>query len=195
MALNPFKDSNLKDLQENILDFFKGRFGDFYSSLQNRWQFLRKKGKERITVMFIPHSEKRIVNFHISIFAIFMIVGALIATVTVTSIFIVNHTSTIKEISKLKMFGSNTKIQITKYKEEINRLYDIFQKFKPEITYLYSLMPGNDVDSLWAKGGATNPHFEADGDNAETPPIEVLNIEEMERELKTTKQLLEKIKV
>ncbi len=195
MALNPFKDSNLNDLQENILDFFRDSFGGYYSSLKSRWEIFRKKGKERITIMFIPHSEKKIVNFHVSLFAIALIVGTLVITVVITSIFIVNHTSTIKEISKLKMFGSNTKIQIAKYKEEINRLYDIFQKFKPEITYLYSLIPGNDVDSLWAKGGVPNPNPQSENENVESPPIEVLNIEEMERELKTTKELLEKIKV
>ncbi len=204
MNLNPFKETNLNDLQKNILQFLSDHLSSKQAMLKDWWKRFVTKGNERITIMFIPHSEKRIINFHVSIFAIAIIAGALTATVTVTSVLIINHSSTIKEVSKLKKYGSNSKIQIKKYKEEINELYDIFQKFKPEITHLYSLTPGSDIDSLWAKGGVPNPDppaFESgeNGENGNTsvtaPPIEILNIQEIERELKTTKKVLSKIKV
>ncbi|RPI91588.1 MAG: hypothetical protein EHM32_10425, partial [Spirochaetales bacterium] len=195
MGLNPFRDSNLNDLQEDIRRFFGDRFGELAQRARTKWDLFVKKGRERVTIMFIPHSAKKIANFHLTLFAVFSIVGAVVAIVVVTSIVIVNHTSTIKEISKLKMYGSYSKIQITRYKEEINRLYDIFQKFKPEITYLYSLTPGNNVDSLWAKGGNPNPGPQNEAGEQDSPTMEVLNIEEMERELRTTKEVLEKIKV
>ena len=195
MGLNPFKDSNLNDLQKNLNQFFVNYLGELNKKTKEWWKQFVKKGKERITVMFIPHSEKRIVNFHISLFTIFIIVSIVIATIAVTSVVIVNHTSTIKEVSKLKLHGTNSKLQIKKYREEINRLYDIFQKLKPEITYLYSLTPENDIDSLWAKGGSDRHKSEFDNENSGYPPIEVLNIEEVERELGTTKKILSKIKV
>lgn len=201
MNLNPFKETNLNDLQKNILQFLSDHLSSKQALLKDWWKRFVTKGKERITIMFIPHSEKRIVNFHVSIFAIAFIAGITIATVTVTSIVIINHSSTIKEVSKLKKYGSNSKIQIKKYKEEINELYDIFQKFKPEITYLYSLTPGSDIDSLWAKGGVSNPNptFDngenGDSNSMQAPPIEILNIQEIERELRTTRKVLSKIKV
>jgi murein DD-endopeptidase MepM/ murein hydrolase activator NlpD len=195
MGLNPFKDSNLNDLQQNLREFFRERFGDLSTAARKEWDLFVKKGKERITIMFIPHTEKKIVNFHISIFAIASIVCALAVTVVITSIVIVNHTSTIKEISKLKMYGSNSKVQIVKYKEEINKLYDVFQKFKPEVTHLYSLTPDSNIDTLWAKGGEHNPDPVNVQEGENSPPLEVLNIEEMEQELKTTKEVLERIKV
>lgn len=198
MKLNPFKDSNLNDLQKDILQFLSDHFSSRREMLRAWWKRFITKGKERITIMFIPHSEKRIINFHVSIFSIALIGGIVIATVTVTSIIIANHTSAIKEVSKLKRYGSNSKIQIKKYKEEINELYDIFQRFKPEITHLYSLTPGSDIDSLWAKGGVHNPNPDLGNtgtEGAPSPPMEILNIQEIERELKTTKKLLAKIKV
>ncbi len=194
MALNPFKDSNLNDLQKNISDFFEDHFGNLRDRSREIWARFLKRGKERITIMFIPHSEKRILNFHISIFAFSSVILGLIITVTVTSIMIVNHSSTIKEVSKLKMHGSNSKVQIKKYKEEINRLHNLFQKFKPEITYLYSLTPGNNVDTLWAKGGPSAPVPGEIDEDISSPPIEVLNIQEMEHELKTTKEVIGQIK-
>ncbi len=198
MKLNPFKESNLNDLQKDILQFLSDHFSLRREMLREWWRRFVAKGKERITIMFIPHSEKRIINFHVSIFSIALIGGIVTATVTVTSILIANHTSAIKEVSKLKRYGSNSKIQIKKYKEEINELYDIFQRFKPEITHLYSLTPGSDIDSLWAKGGVHNPNPDLENtgtEGAPSPPMEILNIQEIERELKTTKKLLAKIKV
>lgn len=194
MRLNPFKESNFEDLQSDFGDFFTKRFGSLRGRCSDAWKRFKKKGNERITIMFIPHNEKKIVNFHISIFVISGIAGTLSLIITITSILVLNHASTVKEVSKLKMYGSDSKIQIQYYKDEINKLYDIFQRFKPEITYLYSLTPDNYVDSLWAKGGVSAPVAEKP-DDLDAPSIETLNIEEMEKELRTTKEVLDKIKI
>jgi murein DD-endopeptidase MepM/ murein hydrolase activator NlpD len=198
MNLNPFKETNLNDLQKNILQFFSDHLSSKKAKINDWRKRFVAKGKERITIMFIPHSEKRILNFHISIFAIAFVVGIVTATVVVTSIMIVNHSSTIKEVSKLKKYGSNSKEQIKQYKKQINELYEIFQKFKPELTYLYSLTPGSEIDSLWAKGGIHNPNpaFETNlNGNNQPPPMEILNLQEIEKELKTTKKVLSQIRV
>src|SRR4030042_3902017 len=114
MNLNPFKETNLYDLQKNILRFLSDHLSSKQAKLKDWWNRFVTKGKERITIMFIPHSEKRIINFHVSIFAIAIIAGVVITTVTVPSILIINHSSTIKEVSKLQTYGSNSKIQIKK---------------------------------------------------------------------------------
>lgn len=194
MSINPFKDTNLNDLQKDFRSFWRDHFGDLVSRSKDWREHFVTKGKEKITVMFIPHSEKKIINFHISIFSISIFIGIITTTLAITSVFIVNHSSTIKEVSKLKKYGSNSKIQIQEYKKEINQLYSIFQKFKPEITHLYKLTPGSNIDSLWAKGGVHNPNPSADTGAEASPTIEVLNIQEIEKELKTSKKLLQSIK-
>ena len=195
MSLNPFKESNFQDLQNGFGEFFSERFGSLRERSSELWRRFKKKGNERLTIMFIPHNEKKIVNFHISIFMISSVVGTLVVVIVVTSILVLNHASTVKEVSKLKMYGSDSKIQIQYYKDEINKLYDIFQRFKPEITYLYSLTPDNFVDSLWAKGGASAPVADKADNEQDAPAIESLNIAEMEKELRTTKEVLDKIKI
>lgn len=194
MGINPFKDSDLNDLQQNIKKFLAEHFGEIVARIKSLLKYLVTKGKERITVMFIPHSEKKIINFHITIFAISLVATLITATVTITSILIINHSSTIKEVSKLKKYGTNSSRQIKKYKEEINKLYNLFQKFKPEITHLYSLTPQSDIDSLWAKGGEPNSEQKIEPNYEVSPPIEILNIQEIETELKITKKLIAKIK-
>ncbi len=194
MSLNPFKDSDLESLQKFLRDFISNKFGFIWDNIKSDFRLLQKKGKERLTVMLIPHSEKKIINFHIPIYAITLIISAVLVIVTITSIAIITHASTIKDVTKLKMYGSNSKIQISKYKEEINKLYDIFQKLKPELTYLYSLTNEKDANSLWAKGGITNPNSEGASPDISLPSIEELNIKEVEMELKTSREVLSKIK-
>jgi murein DD-endopeptidase MepM/ murein hydrolase activator NlpD len=195
MSLNPFKESNYNDLQRAVREFIGYRYGKIRNDFSDWWKRFQKKGNERITIMFIPHSEKKIVNFHVSIFIISAVSGTLATIVIITSLLIFNHTSTVKEVSKLKLYGSDSKVQIKFYNEEINKLYEIFQHFKPEITYLFSLDAENGVDSLWAKGGGTAPASDKTDIDPNSPSIETLNLEEMNRELRTTKDVIEKIKI
>jgi len=196
MGINPFKDSNLNDLQQNVTDFLVDHFVDKKHRIRTLWKRFNDKGNERITVMFIPHTEKKIVNFHISIFTVSSIAAFIFITVIVTSVLIINHSSTVKEVSILKRDGSDSKVQIKIYKEEINKLYDIFQKFKPELTYLYSLTPDSNIDSLWAKGGENNPNPNPNltENDPNVPSMELLNIQEVKQELETTRDVVGKIK-
>jgi murein DD-endopeptidase MepM/ murein hydrolase activator NlpD len=196
MRLNPFKDADLYDLEDNVSRFLSRQGKSFTGTIAALFKSIHKKGSEKITLMFIPHSEKRIINLHISLFSIVLTVILLSGIITTTTILIVNHTSTIKEINRLKLYGYDTEVQIDHYQKEIDNLYSTFQKFKPEITYLYSLTPDNYVDSLWAKGGVSTEESNAElPDMGEMPSDEQLNISEMKQELETTKEVLKQIKV
>ncbi len=192
MALNPFKESNLNDLQKNIFTFLSNHCANLISKIKLYWSNFIKKGNERITLMFIPHSEKRIINFHISIFTISFIIGIVIVTITITSILIINHSSTIKEVSKLKKYGKYSKIQKQKYTEEIDKLYALLKQLKLEMNKFASIQNKRPT-SLWAKGGIHNPNpkFKSDGN---TPPESVLNIEEIDKDLKRSKDIFKDIK-
>lgn len=192
MGLNPFKESDINDLQNQIKDAFSDKWGQVRLKIKAKWDYIKKRGNERLTVMVIPHSEKKIVNLHVTLFSLTGILLSAAVIVTLTSIFIINHTSTIKEVSRLKMYGSDSKVQIAKYKEEINKSYDIFQRLKPELSYLYSLTPGNRADTLWAKGGVSE-YIPAE-DQPSSPPIEILNIEEMVSDLEIAQDILKDIK-
>ena len=170
MKINPFKDANLNDLQQNISNFFIDHFEDKRLKLKIFWKKFKAKGNERITIMFIPHSEKKILNFHVSIFTIASIAAAICITVLVTSILIINHSSTMKEISILKRGETDSKEHREIYKNEIAALQKIFDEgLKPVLDNVYSLSPGASKNTLWAKGGVENPnpdlrHTDSDSD-------------------------------
>ena len=193
MKINPFKESNLNDLQQNVSKFLSDRCETFSEKMRGKWVRFVAKGREKITIMFIPHSERKIINFRISIFSIAFLASCVSLTIAVTSVFIVKHSSTIKEISILKSYGINSEEQKKAYKNEINKLHAVFQTFKPEVNKLYLLNPDNSIDTLWAVGGVPNQE-PAEGESKASPSIEELNIQEIERELKTTKELMTNIK-
>ncbi len=194
MGLNPFKDANLEILRETTLQFLNEKFHALFQNIKSRYFIIQKKAKERLTIMLIPHSEKKIINFHIPIYTVVIIISCVLITVVITSIAIINHTSTIKDVSKLKMHDSDSKALIEKYKIEINNLYDTFQKFKPEISNLYALTSDNGADSLWAKGGGSDSILSNTPADSAAPSLEELNIKEIEEELKTTRKILENTK-
>ena len=55
MAINPFKETDLKELQQNVRQFFIDHFSGVKEKSETSWKKFREKGQERITVMFIPH--------------------------------------------------------------------------------------------------------------------------------------------
>ena len=192
MKINPFKETNLEDLQKSITKFIIDHFGKMVEIIKEKWEAFVAKGKERLTVMFIPHSEKKIINFQVSLFAISGFIAVITITVIVTSILIIDHSSTIKDVSKLKLDGINSEMQVEQYKEEISRLKDTLQSFKPEIAGLFALTPGGNSNNLWAMGGPTNPDPEDIDELA--PPTEILDMQEIETELKVTKEVISQIK-
>ncbi|MCL2156163.1 MAG: M23 family metallopeptidase [Leptospirales bacterium] len=216
MKINPFKDANLNDLQHNISNFFIDHFENKRLKIKTFWKRFKDKGNERITVMFIPHSEKKIVNFHVSIFTISSIAAFIIITVLVTSILIINHSSTVKEISILKRGETDSKELRKIYKEEIVTLQTIFEDgFKPVLDDVYNLSTGSGKNTLWAKGGADNPNpntDQADSDSDENTEnnennetddeakeakdfaTKLLYMQEVKHELEITKDVIGKFK-
>ena len=189
MRLNPFRESNFNDLQQNLnyllserKDSVKKRFSDWLAAV-------RKKGNERITLMFIPHSEKKIVNFHISMYTVTIVLSLFAVIIVVTSLTILNHTSTVKEVDKLELYESDYANQIEMYKEEINRLYSVFKKFDDQADPLFRFTPEGASFSSGKGGGSEQPPSDPS-----SPSIESLTIEEIEQEFKASKDKLLVIK-
>ncbi|MBN1500987.1 MAG: peptidoglycan DD-metalloendopeptidase family protein [Spirochaetes bacterium] len=188
MGLNPFKDADLIDLQENSSKFIREVTDRFSTILITFFKNVRKKGNERITLMFIPHSEKKIINFHISIFTITLVSSILTITVVITSFLIVNHASTVKEVSKLKSYDVDSSEQIKYFQTEITKLGTLFNNhLKTDFELVYgSLFGVSNAHDLWARGGGS----EEDGsflpevqEEAGNPNQEILDLQQMETEL------------
>jgi len=68
MELNPFKETDLRELREEISALSNGFLWPINNYIQRKWNSFIKNGKERITVMIVPHTEKKIINLYLSFF-------------------------------------------------------------------------------------------------------------------------------
>lgn len=75
--------NHYKKVENKAVDYLKRELTSFSRGVVERWRSFVTTGKQRFTVMFIPHSEKKIFNFKISIFSLvfmtFLFTGVVIA--------------------------------------------------------------------------------------------------------------------
>ncbi len=109
-----------------------------YFSNIKRWMAklsykINEKGSQRLTIMIVPHSEKKIMNIQVSNYILFF--SAIILTITVTTsvIAISNNQQTYKQYERLKTQDGYKKIIIEEYKRSIESVNNRFTMFKGDI--------------------------------------------------------------
>jgi murein DD-endopeptidase MepM/ murein hydrolase activator NlpD len=138
------------------------------------------KGKERLTIMFIPHSEKKIFNFHISNFTLFagIIVTSLVITIAIFSI--EKQETTYKRQVAYQSANYQIKIQLNKFVKITDDLVKRTQKVKSTLNELFKLT-GLSSDNYFidtrAQGGPAIPVQEENRENLNAEQIkEILEL-------------------
>jgi len=139
----------------------------FFAIIQEKTAPLRKKikilyqkimikGRERLTVMFIPHSEKKIFNFHISNFTLFFALIFISLIVTIAIFSIEKQETTRKIQTSYEESNQQIKAQLDKFVEITNDLVSKTDKVKSTLNQLFKLT-GLNSESLFldtrAQGG------------------------------------------
>lgn len=152
-------------------------------------------GHEKLTVMLIPHNEKKIFNFQISKFTFgFFII--LFAIVIATSAFAVKSNQVIKENEKNILMKYQTKqaqlIRMQELSLEIRELYD---SIKPEIKEIYALTAANDnIDQIFkSKDVKLTPKDENGNPVLAHIPDEVYELKRLQGEIAATSDTLRTI--
>jgi len=104
-----------------------------FKTLVNRFM---EKGHERLTMMLIPHSEKKIFNFQISNFTIAFFVVVLVVIVVFSIISLNDHETSQTQISKLSNLSKNREGQIMAFKKRTNFTTRNFVRFEKQIKHL-----------------------------------------------------------
>jgi len=182
--------------------------------LKKQWmkfkEIIKRKKEERLTLMFIPHNEQKIKNIHISNLTLSIFVGLFTMTVVVSSVLIINHTSTIQEVDKLKISQKDAKLQFAKIREEIQNMEQTFSKVRSRLSQLHAMSQGkkSDEDNYFGQGGAAVPMdiaqqttFVQNESADESVPMEIFmlnriinDMEISEKPLKDIEKFLEKRK-
>ena len=112
---------------------------------------IRIWGNKYITIMFIPHTEKRIFSFHITNFAIsfFIFLGLLTAGI---SIFSAKQTQIFsKEKAKLEQASKSKKFQIYYFKKNTEELEKAVDKLITPLSEIYEILGGDKerLKDMW----------------------------------------------
>jgi murein DD-endopeptidase MepM/ murein hydrolase activator NlpD len=134
---------------------FKMRFSENYYFLKKRysrwWDAFREKGHEKMTVMFIPHNEKKIFNFQISKFTIFFFILLFMVVVVTSSYAIIKNASSKREEQRLLMNYKDIRSNLIRFEKLTNSIADIMDEIKPDIEDVYEMAAGNNnnIDKIW----------------------------------------------
>ncbi|MDH5720923.1 MAG: M23 family metallopeptidase [Spirochaetia bacterium] len=191
------------DLKKNfLLKMFNVIFNKIKNIYRNIISVIWRKKNEKLTLMFIPHNDKKTRNFHISNLTMTIASAIVIVIVLVSSVLIINHTSTIQEVDKLKISQEEAKIQFEKIKDEIKSITGIYEEIRQNIGVLYSMAKGKDIEEadniIFAHGGASIPINE-NGENAQhlqsvnELPLEISVLNRILEDMKISKQPLDEI--
>ncbi len=116
---------------------FKEATALYFSNIK-RWMAktsykINEKGSQRLTIMVVPHSEKKIMNLQISNYILFFASIILTATITTSILAISNNQQTYKQFVVLKSQDEYKKIMIEEYKKSIDSVNKRFTMFKTDI--------------------------------------------------------------
>jgi len=119
-----------KRIENEIVDSLGKRLRVLWQALVSFFKKVHQKGKQRFTVMFIPHSEKRIFNFQISVFTliffVFLLSVLLIGFIGMTTHF----TTTNDQFLKMSNNLNASEASLESFKDEIVELRRVTKGFK-----------------------------------------------------------------
>ena len=145
--------SEYKKLEKRFVTYLKS-----YLTVLKRWiVYLYKrtvqKGKDKLTVMLIPHSEKKIFNFQISIFTICFLVVLLSGIVITFFISTSRYTLTKKEMEKLVSAQEGNVNALRTFEDEVESLDKVVSDYKSNIKDIIKILGASQSENIFGMGG------------------------------------------
>ncbi len=123
---------------------------NFNQKLQN----LNRKGRERLTIMVIPHSERKSIHFVISYKAISLFLAGIVVLLLLSAVNVLNHSGSVHQLTELKLTNKDFVRQSSKMREEVNSLHDTIQYYYQKIANLYIKLGGDPAKVSKGIGGS-----------------------------------------
>jgi len=125
----------------------------YYERFEELREKIHKKGRERLTIMVIPHTEKKILNFHVSIYTISGVIAAVVLVMVFSMVSLVGKSGEDIQFYEMGLTTSQFNIQSTRMAEEMIPLHDIVNRYTNTIAELQMKLNGEKISS--AQGGAS----------------------------------------
>jgi murein DD-endopeptidase MepM/ murein hydrolase activator NlpD len=148
--------------------------------MKNGLSAIVRGGQRKLTIMVVPHSQKRVINFQTSffslIFFVVLIVGIFMSFFWFTSRSIVSE----KNMAELQQESRETRANLDRLKDETGNLLKAAQNFQSAFSGTLSLI-GLDANSTAAKSSIQNGDLSSLFNVKETAQGSVKEIAELQR--------------
>jgi len=122
--------NHYRRLENRIFDFFSRKLRGFGNSIAESFDKFISFGQQRFTIMFIPHSEKKIFNFKISFFTLIFIGFLVAATVFSFFVFSTGFSGVSKMLSTKTDDLEVTQATLDEMRDEIDQLLKVSSLFE-----------------------------------------------------------------
>lgn len=186
----------IKQYQGRLKKSFKERYQIWRRKHSKWWDRFLEKGHEKMTVMFIPHNEKRIFNFQISKFFIAFFVLLFFIILASSSYAIIKNAAIKREEERLLLNYRDIRSHLIRFERQTNKMADLFDEIKPYIEDLYALSAGSDdsVERIWDFDESADPDINELRKLRSILPDEIFTLRQLQREFICTTNAVKAVK-
>ncbi|MBN1410075.1 MAG: M23 family metallopeptidase [Spirochaetales bacterium] len=144
--------SNYKKAETRIVEKILKVLATIGAKIIAFFKFIVHKGRQRFTVMFIPHSEKKIINFHISVFAL-VFLGVLVVVLVLGFFgFSTYFTSWNEKYKSVSEDLKTSKQNLDRYDDEVKDLSRVFTTFKNNMEDILAVIGSDSYRDIMQSG-------------------------------------------
>ena len=141
-----------KKLENEIVNSLEKRWRLIWQSALAFFKRVYQKGRQRFTVMFIPHSEKRIFNFQISVFTLVFVISLTILVLVGFIVLATHFTGTNERYVKLLKNLTSSEASLESYKDEIIELRKVTKDFKGRMESVLRVVGTEEAKNFLQQG-------------------------------------------
>src|SRR4030042_3076602 len=176
------------------LKFFESYYV-FKKKFLKLWERFIEKGHEKMTVMFIPHNERKIFNFQISKFTILFFLLLFTVILVTSSYAVIRHTAIKREEQRLLMTYEDIRSHLLRFEKLTNSIADEMQEIKPDGEEVYELTAGpEDVDQIWDIDEIDRKDYEELKKLQNILPEEIFTIKNIQKDIICTTNTIKTVK-
>lgn len=127
-----------KKVEERIFTFFVHLFTRIGGTIAGVFRKIVRIGRQKFTVMLIPHSEKKVFNFHISVFSLVFVFTLTIFVIAAFFVFSTKFSGVSNLLTQRSEDLSSTKANLELVRDEVTDLRKVSQEFEKNIKDTFS---------------------------------------------------------
>lgn len=183
-----------KKVENRLFEFILRIFSSVFSSIAQSVRKLISIGKQRFTVMLIPHSERKIFNFRISVFSLIFFGTLLVAVLAAFFTFSTRFSGLSNMLAQNQSSLSDTRANLEMVRDEIVELRQVSREFEKSLVNTLGsfgvFQNGEDTQTAAAGDLASFINLEEQNSGIMREVSELRNLKEF---MQTSTESLEKV--